>query len=287
MGKVFNALHRAAATAQEEEAARERPEQAIAGQPEKYVLQEEQPDVAREVPPGTGRWDERLVLATATTGPVAESIRNLRTRILHPQSGTRPRSLLVTSASPKEGKSFICANLGISLAQGVDHHCLLVDCDLRRPTQHALFGLGNQSGLSDYLQHRKTIPELLTPTGIDKLALMPAGPRSINPSELLGSSTMASLVEELVTRYTDRIVLFDSPPLHAASETAILAQQVDGVVLVVRYGASRREYVQTLVETIGRDKIVGVVFNAFTSNMIDTTVFGYYEYQRSTYDNEN
>ena len=94
---------------------------------------------------------------------------------------------------------------------------------------------------------------------------------------------MATLVEELVTRYDDRIVLFDSPPLHAASETAILARQVDAVVLVVRSGGSRREYVKTLVDAIGRDKIVGVVFNAFTSNLIDTTVFGYYEYQREPY----
>jgi capsular exopolysaccharide synthesis family protein len=168
----------------------------------------------------------------------------------------------------------------------VDNHCLLVDCDLRRPAQHTLFGLGNRAGLSDYLQHRKTIAELLLPSGIDKLSLLPAGPRSINPAELLGSSTMATLVEELVTRYDDRIVLFDSPPLHAASETAILARQVDAVVLVVRSGGSRREYVQTLVEAIGREKIVGVVFNAFTSNLIDTTVFGYYEYQREPYGSE-
>ena len=144
MGKVFNALNRAATTAQPEEAAAGGRQQAIAGQPERFSLQEEQPDSRPEMAAATGRWDERLVQATAVTGPVAESIRSLRTRILHPPSGRRPRSLLVTSASPQEGKSFICANLGISLAQGMDNHCLLVDCDLRRPAQHALFGLGNR-----------------------------------------------------------------------------------------------------------------------------------------------
>ena len=286
MGKVFNALHRAATAAPSEETTDNRPEKALAGQPERNPWQEEPPDTTPERLAATGRWDDRLVQATAVTGPVAESIRSLRTRILLPASGRRPRSLLVTSASPQEGKSFICANLGISLAQGVDNHCLLVDCDLRRPAQHVLFGLGNRAGLSDYLQHRKTIHELLLPSGVDKLSLLPAGPRSINPAELLGSTTMSLLVEELVTRYDDRIILFDSPPLHAASETAILAQQVDAVVLVVRSGASRREYVKTLVEAIGRDKIVGVVFNAFTANMIDTTVFGYYEYQRDPYGSE-
>ena len=97
---------------------------------------------------------------------------------------------------------------------------------------------------------------------------------------------MTSLVDELVMRYEDRIVLLDSPPLHSASETAILARHVDGVVLVVRYGASRREYVKSLVEAIGRDKIVGVVFNAYKSNMLDSKIFGYYEYQQNYYYSE-
>jgi len=233
-----------------------------------------------------GQWDDRLVLATATTGPVAESIRALRTRILHPPTGKALRSILVTSASPGEGKSFICANLGISLAQGVDNYCLLVDCDLRRSSQHTLFGLSNKAGLADYLQQKKKLSQMLVPSGVEKLSILPAGPRSINPSELLGSATMTSLVDELVMRYEDRIVLLDSPPLHSASETAILARHVDGVVLVVRYGASRREYVKSLVEAIGRDKIVGVVFNAYKSNMLDSKIFGYYEYQQNYYYSE-
>lgn len=225
------------------------------------------------------QWDDRLILATATSGPVAESIRSLRTRILFPPSGKVPRSIMVTSASPGEGKSFICANLGVSLSQGIDTHGLLVDCDLRKPMLHTLFGLGNRAGLSDYLQHKKQIPELLVPSGIDKLSILPAGPRSINPAELLGSASMSSLVDELEERYDDRIVLLDSPPLHAASETSVLAQHVDGVVLVVRYGTSRREYVKALADAIGRDKILGVVFNAYRATVLDYKVFGYYEYQ--------
>jgi Mrp family chromosome partitioning ATPase len=97
---------------------------------------------------------------------------------------------------------------------------------------------------------------------------------------------MASLVDELSRRYEDRIVLLDSPPLHAASETAVLAQHVDGVVLVVRYGASRREYVKALADAIGREKILGVVFNAYKATMLDYKVFGYYEYQQEYYYSE-
>jgi len=214
---------------------------------------------------------------------VAESIRALRTRILFPASGKPPRTILVTSASPGEGKSFICANLGISLAQGVDNYCLLVDCDLRKPMQHTLFGQSNTVGLSDYLRHRTPIPDLLCSPGVEKLSLLLAGPRSINPAELLGSAAMSRLMDELAQRYDDRIVLLDSPPIHAASETAVLAQHVDGVVLVVRSGLARREYVKALAETIGRDKILGIVFNAYRATMLDYRVFGYYEYQKDYY----
>ena len=100
----------------------------------------------------------------------------------------------------------------------------------------------------------------------------------MNPSELLGSGSMARLIEELENRYDDRIILLDSPPVQAASETAVLARNVDGVVLVVRWGGSRREHLHKLVELIGPERIVGVVFNAFESNILDNKIFGSYEY---------
>ena len=289
MGKVFNALRRADESVELE---REEAAQVLAdenlnhGGSSPVFVPPSREEIAEEPVHRPGQWDDRLILATATTGPVAESIRALRTRILFPSSGKIPRTILVTSASPREGKSFICANLGISLAQGVDNHCLLVDCDLRKPMLHNLFGLANKAGLSDFLQHKKQIPELLVPSGIEKLSLLQAGPRSINPAELLGSAAMSSLVDELAQRYDDRIVLLDSPPLHAASETSVLAQHVDGVVLVVRYGVSRREYVKSLADAIGRDKILGVVYNAYRATMLDYKVFGYYEYQQEYYYNE-
>lgn len=289
MGKVFKAMKLADESVDLE---REEMEQAATENmsPPDRVLAPAPPPLrqesGKEEVKQPGQWDDRLILATATTGPVAESIRALRTRILFPQSGKIPRSILVTSASPGEGKSFICANLGISLSQGVDNHCLLVDCDLRKPMLHNLFGLNNKAGLSDYLQHKKQVSELLVPSGIEKLSILQAGPRSINPAELLGSAFMTSLVDELGKRYEDRIVLLDSPPLHAASETSVLAQHVDGVVLVVRYGASRREYVKALVDAIGREKIIGVVFNAYRATMLDYKVFGYYEYQQEYYYSE-
>lgn len=285
MGKVFDALKRA----EQVDALHEQSTEPFIPKEADNEATIEQIPLAVERNEGkasrgrVNKWDDRLVLATTTTGPVAESIRALRTRILYPSDGPVPRSILVTSAAPGEGKSFICANLGISLAQGMDNYCLLVDCDLRRPAQHELFGLSNRAGLSDYLQRKKRMSELLVPSGVEKLSILPAGSMSINPAELLSSASMISLVDEISKRYEDRIVLLDSPPLHAASETAVLAQSVDGVVLVVRYGASRREYVKALAEIIGREKILGVVFNAYKATVLDYKVFGYYEYQQQYY----
>jgi len=230
-----------------------------------------------------GLWDERLVLASSATGVTAESIRTLRTRILYPVMGDSPRTLLVTSAAPGEGKSFICANLALSLAQGVDDYCILVDCDLRKPSQHMLFGLENERGLVDHLRSGVAPEELILSSGVDKLSIFPSGPPPINPAELSGSDSMVNLVDELKSRYEDRFVVLDSPPLSAAAETAVLAQHVDGVILVIRQGGARREHIKHLVETIGREKILGVVFNAHEVSMIDTAVFGYTDYKAGYY----
>ena len=183
MGKVFKALQRAEESVGLKKDKREERSEPNLSETQDYVaVSDPQTDIVAEKLTRPGQWDDRLVLATATIGPVAESIRTLRTRILHPSTGKVPRSILVTSASLGEGKSFICANLAISLAQGVDNYCLLADCDLRRPTQHTLFGLSNKAGLADYLQHTKKLPELLVPSGVDKLSILQAGPRSINPA---------------------------------------------------------------------------------------------------------
>jgi len=227
----------------------------------------------------SGAWDERLSLATTGASPVAENFRTLRTRILHPDSGKVPRSLLVTSASPGEGKSFVCANLGIALAQGMDNYSLIVDCDLRKPALHKFFGLSLDRGLVNFLRDGEDLSRMIVPSGVETLSLLPAGSTPVNPAELLGSANMTRLLDELESRYDDRILILDSSPLQAASETAILAQHVDGVILVVRWGGGRREYVKKLVERIGRDRIIGVVFNAYQENVLDAKVFGSYGYE--------
>ena len=214
-------------------------------------------------------WHKRLQLSTNPHSPYFESFRRLRAPILYPSSGTPPRTILVTSVAPHEGKGFICANLGIALAQGMEHHALMLDCDLRRPALAQLFGLPNETGLVDHLQNNIDISQLIRKTGQPKLSLIPSGKPPQNPSELLDSNRMVSLIEELAGRYQDRIILFDSPPNIVASETKILANYLDGVILVVRYGASKKEHVKKFIDTVGPEKILGLVFNAYPGNKME------------------
>lgn len=222
-------------------------------------------------------WDERLISASGSDSDVFEEFRRLRTRILYPHEGSNPpRTIMVSSVAPGEGKTFVCSGLAISLAQGVDAHALIVDCDLRRPSLAKMFGLDNEPGLTDHLRDKIGLDLLIQKTGMDKLSLIASGRPPANPAELLGSDMLSAMIREVSTRYPDRYILFDSPPLQKAAETAIIAKLVDGVVLVVREGISRREDIKLFIETIGPEKIIGVVFNGYRSNIIESRLSGAY-----------
>ncbi len=221
-------------------------------------------------------WNEKLIAVNEPSSPMAENFRRLRTKILHPPHGSPPKSILITSAAPNEGKSFVCANLGITIAQGVEQHALIVDGDLRRPTIAKLFGLKNDRGLVNFLYDKSILSSLIKKTSLEKLSIIPSGLPPINPSELIASEKMSSLVNEVVSRYPDRFILIDAPPFHAAAETAILAKLVDAVVLVVRWGVAARYAVKETMESLGKDKIVGIVFNAFEKSDFENKISGYY-----------
>lgn len=192
---------------------------------------------------------------------VSEQYRILRSRILSFSKENNLRTILITSCLPTEGKSTMSLNLSICIANSKDEHVLLVDCDFRKPSIHKIFNLNGSTGLSNYLNQDIHLSQVLCKTEIGKLSLLPSGNHHDNPSELISSEKMRNLLQEMKTRYSDRYIIIDSPPANQTPEPAILAEQVDGVVLVVRAGMANRELIARTVKQLGKEKILGVVFN--------------------------
>jgi protein-tyrosine kinase len=205
--------------------------------------------------------DKNMVTLLQPQSFEAEQFKILRTNLLFPSSGRSPRTIMVTSSMPNEGKSLISANLAITIAQSIQEHVLLIDCDIRRPCIHTQFGFGDVPGLSDHLSRGIPVSSLLLKTKVHKLSILPGGNPSYNPSELISSQKMSRLLQEVKYRYSDRFIVIDSPPPKLTSESSALSRQVDGVLLVIEFGRTSREMVSDLVNTIGKDKIIGIVLN--------------------------
>ena len=205
--------------------------------------------------------DKNMVTLLKPQSFEAEQFKILRTNLLFPSSGRSPRTIMVTSAVPDEGKSLIAANLAISIAQSIQEYVLLIDCDIRRPCIHTQFGFGAVPGLSDHLSKGIPVSSLLLKTKVKKLSILPGGTLLQNPAELVSSQQMSKLLQEVKYRYSDRFIVIDSPPPKLTAEASALSRQVDGVLLVIEYGRTSREMVSDLVNTMGKEKIIGVVFN--------------------------
>jgi len=208
----------------------------------------------------------------------SEQFRLLKNNILFPEKGEPPRTIMITSASPNEGKSFVSANLAASIAQSIDEYVLLMDCDLRDPSIQSMFGYTDKNikGLSDYLSDDIPLSQTLLKTSINKLTLLPAGRIPKNPSELLSSEQMRRMLHEVKLRYSDRYIIIDTPPPYITSETSALARYVDGIILVVRHGKTRVKEVQDIVDIYGRENILGVVTN-FSKKTVGYG-YGYHKY---------
>ena len=225
------------------------------------------------------RIDSHLVVYHDPTSVEAEIFKILRNNVLFPKQGAPPVSIMVTSAIPGDGKSFVAANLAISIAQGVEEHVLLMDCDMRRSSVHRQFGFDDQvPGLSEFLSDGVPLAALLQKTAVDKLTILPGGSTPANPSELLSSQAMRQLLEEAKNRYSDRYVIIDTPPPQLTAETTALAHYVDAIIVVVKYGTTPRDMVKQLVEKMGREKVIGVVMNGY--RVPTTERYGYGRYNR-------
>jgi exopolysaccharide/PEP-CTERM locus tyrosine autokinase len=214
----------------------------------------------------------------------AEQFRKLRSQIIKINSGHSIKTILVTSALQGEGKSFVAKNLAMGIAQDLNLYAMLVDCDLRNPTLAREFGVGNRKGIADYLTGGEDIASYILKTEARKLSFLPGGSMPQNPAELIGSNKMGQLIAELKSRYNDRYIILDSTPILATAEPDILTRWVDGIILVIRAGMTPRDTVEQAIDSIEREKILGVVLNdlEFKSSGLFAHYFGsksyYYGY---------
>jgi len=211
-----------------------------------------------------GFRNPKLLTISAPNSAEAENIKRIKTQILFPKKGKRPRTIMVTSAVPNEGKTFITANLALNIAQGVNEYTLAVDCDFRRSRLGDMFGYKNDIGLYEYLTGEMRLNKIIIKTRYDKLSLINSGKNVPNPSEIMSSVKMQEFIREVSDRYNDRLIIFDTTPIEIASETGMLANFVDGIVFVVRSRKTPKEIIKKSVAKLDREKIIGVVFNGYS-----------------------
>lgn len=188
----------------------------------------------------------------------------------------RANLIMVTSSLPGEGKTFVAINLAISIAMELDKTVLLVDADVSRPSVLSRLGLPPSLGLLDMLSRSdKGMLDVLMGTNIDKLSILPAGAPQGRATEMLASDSMTRLLDELATRYADRIVVFDAPPLLPSTESRVLATHMGQVVLVVEAGRTPHNSVERALATIESCPVVMPLLNKISRSEVGT-YYGYY-----------
>lgn len=191
---------------------------------------------------------KRSVLATARKGSNGDLAHNL---------------VIVTSAMPFEGKTFTAINLALILAAQKDLNVLLVDCDVARPGIARVFGIDASPGLMDLLQDRSLDPGalMIRCTNLSNLAIIPAGSPTTQSPELMGSRRMAEMADEFASRYPDRIVIFDTPPVLGHADAAALAGRAHQAILVIEAERTERSAIDAAVENLGACPNIGLVLN--------------------------
>jgi succinoglycan biosynthesis transport protein ExoP len=228
-----------------------------------------------------------LLLNADPRSPLAEAYRQLRTSVLLSTAGRAPKSLLVTSSLPGEGKTTTAVNTAISLAQ-TGANVVIIDADMRRPRLHTVFEIGNRKGLSTILSSEMTEAEMLTTIEAHEMSglyLLPSGPIPPNPAELIGSEQMRRLIKTLEGTFTHIVV--DSPPISSFTDGVLISSMVDGVLLVVQGGKSSRHVVRRsrgLLLDVGA-KIFGIVLNNVKLHSQD--YYYYQHYYNSSYYNRD
>jgi len=207
----------------------------------------------------TVRLNPVLVAGLAPKSLAAEQYRQLRTRLSHAEGASTLRTVLITSPQKGEGKSVTAANLALTMAQELQRRVILVEADLRKPSLQNLFGLPPGPGLAEYLSGAVELKDVMRFLPDHNLTVIHAGSAPTNPAELLGSTAMRRLLDQLRTRY-DRVLL-DTPPVLPLADVAVLAPLVDGTLMVVRAGVTPKPAIENALRAFDSSRLLGVVLN--------------------------
>lgn len=203
-----------------------------------------------------------LITLTNPRSPAAEAMRALRTNLMFSSVENPIHTLMVTSPAEADNKSELLANLAVTFAQS-GNKTILVDADLRLPEQHQIWGIGNEVGLTNMMLDDKLLsnPPLVKIDGVEGLHVLPSGMLPPSPADVLSSSRMNEIIGLLKARAD--YILFDAPPVLAATDAAVLGNKLDGMLLVVRAGKTRREHTIRARQTLERVnvRIVGAVLS--------------------------
>lgn len=204
-----------------------------------------------------------LVTQDSPKSVVSEQFRTVRTSIDFSMPDKELETLVVTSATPGEGKSTVAANTAVVYAQN-GKKVLLVDADMRKPTVHYTFSLVNNAGLSNLLTQKTTMQVVVKKTEVEGLDIITCGAIPPNPAELLGSKMMDTVIDSFKDQYD--LIIFDAPPILSVTDGLILGNKCDGVVLVISSGTTEKENIVKAKEALvhSQANILGVVLNNFT-----------------------
>lgn len=200
-----------------------------------------------------------LITLTNPQSPVAEAYRTFRTNLMFYSTDKPLHTILITSVSAPEDKSDVVANLAVTFAQS-GHKTILVDADLRRPSQHTIWGVDNARGFTTMMTESATLanPPLVA-TSVENLSLLPSGALPPVPSDLLSNQRMSEIIGILKARAD--YVIFDAPPVLGATDASLLASKLDGVVLAIRAGKTRRDHLSQAQQSLARVhvKLLGTI----------------------------
>lgn len=195
-----------------------------------------------------------------------EPYRVLRTHIFQRTLDKGGNTLMITSPFSGEGKSLTAINLAFAVAKEFKQTVLLVDCDLRQQSIHKILGIASEKGLADYILDSCPLEEIIVWPGVEKMTLISGGKTISRSSELLGAPRMKELVVEMKTRYPDRYVIFDAPPVLSAADALAFAPLIDYVVMVVQSGKTSLPDIKKALGVLPQEKILGIVFNRHESS---------------------